>query len=133
VKELEKLGDFTIIHTIAKKPAMMIDKRDLVLLSRHYVEADGTIFIAGGSYEHKDAPAQESPVRADIPVWGYILAADEKDANVTNVIYVVFIDPKGWIPKPIINAACTDQAMNIKAMRDLLEGKKEEKKKWGLW
>jgi len=128
-KIVEQVDKYTFTYTLSKKPALVVDKRDCVVLSGLY-EENGQIIFAGASHEHESYPPKDSPVRCQIILWGYILTPDEKDPNVCNIVYVVLIDPKGWLPKTVTNSVSQDQAMNVREIRNFIEGKKQEKKGW---
>mmetsp|Transcript_128547 Transcript_128547/g.181333 ORF Transcript_128547/g.181333 Transcript_128547/m.181333 type:complete len:112 (+) Transcript_128547:358-693(+) len=111
---------------------MMVDKRDSFVCSRTFKLDGGKILLVGGSIEHPKYPAKDSPVRCDIVLWSWYIVPSEKDSNVSDVTYMVFVDPKGWIPNAITNAVANDQAQNCQRVKDMLEGK-EKKKGWSLF
>ena len=47
------------------------------------------------------------------------------DANKTKVTFIGLVDPKGWLPKTIVNFASNDQALCVVAIREQLEKKKK--------
>mmetsp|Transcript_3803 Transcript_3803/g.3251 ORF Transcript_3803/g.3251 Transcript_3803/m.3251 type:complete len:208 (-) Transcript_3803:253-876(-) len=112
---------YDIIYTIAKKPAMMVDRRDSITAMKTE-EKDGGLLLIGGSIEHPDFPAKDSPVRCEVLLWSWYIVPSKDDPNVSEVTYIVHIDPKGWIPNAVTNAVSNDQAMNVKRVKDILEG-----------
>ena len=126
LKILEEKDNHWVVYTLSKKPSLIIDKRDCVTLTKFQQENDGTCIFVGGSIPHPDYPVKQSPVRCEIPLWGWILTP--RNGNTTNLIYIVLVDPKGSVPKSMINTFYKDQAMSVRNVRNIVEDKKNPKK-----
>lgn len=120
--KLDSVGDYDFVYTIAKKPAMMIERRDSVVCSKVFDLGDGKILLLGGSIEHADYPPTSAPVRCNIELWAWHLVPDEADPESCVATYIIFVDPKGWIPTQVTNSVSNEQAMNVKRIKDYLEG-----------
>jgi len=121
---VEKIGFLKFSYLVAKKPAPLVDRRDMILLSNKYEDTDGKIFLIGATYPHPKYPIQQSPVRCKIPIGGWAIIPNQKDPNISTIVYTGLVDPSGWVPKPVVNAFSIHQAMNVREVRNLLEGTK---------
>lgn len=121
IKVIEEISNQSIVYTITKKPGPFIDKRDCITVL-NYKEEDGSIIYFGGSIDYPNFPINKGNVRGEVPLIGYLLTLVD-DLN-TKIVYVIHVDPKGLVPKFMINAFCEDQAMTILNIKNILEGGK---------
>jgi hypothetical protein len=83
LKVLEEKKDLWVVYTLSKKPSLLIDKRDCVTLSR-YQETNGLGMFVRATIDHPDFPTKASPVRCEIPIWGWIIDPSN-DTNKNNL------------------------------------------------
>jgi hypothetical protein len=126
LKILEETENQWVVYTISKKPSILIDKRDCVTLTSYQKDGNEEIFV-GGTINHHDFPAKNSPVRCEIPIWGWVLTPISESK--TKLIYIVLADPKGSVPKSVINAFCREQGMCVRNVRNIVEQRKNSKNK----
>ena len=67
-----------------------------------------------------DVPEVKGVVRAEIIETGYYIR-ENKEAQTCSVTYLVQIDPKGWIPVLLINAAAADQAGTVGRLKNYFD------------
>jgi len=61
-------------------------------------------------------------VRGELKESGYYFKKVEGEENAVELIYVVQVDVKGWLPIWVINMAAGDQAMNVCRIREYFGG-----------
>ena len=118
---VEKTDDYVIVRTIDKKKPL-VTQRETVAVRKGITLDNGTFMSIGNSAEHTKFPVKKDYIRAEV-LWSWILTPVENDPNKTNVIYIVAVDPKGWIPGPIFNAVIHEQAQMVKKLRTFIEKK----------
>jgi hypothetical protein len=101
--------------------------RDFVWKELNTVVPSGGSLSIGKSVEHKDCPPAKSSwlgggaVRGEIAGSGYYFTSTGE--NQCTVEYLVQVDPKGGVPTSAVNLMCTDQAKNVKRLKEYLEAK----------
>jgi hypothetical protein len=118
--KLEQSGEYRLIRSLNKKQ-FMVTQRETLMVFQTVKNADGSIFIVGRSVEHPTYPAKKDYVRANIPVYGWLLKPSKEDPNKTEVIYIIFVDPKGMIPSGVFNSFVQEQAANAQKIKNYVE------------
>jgi len=121
-KLLESKNDYHVIYNVLKRIGFLT-KRDVLTVFSSFHEKDGTIYAVGTSIDN--LKQQENPmyVRANVRMAGWILKPLEEDPNSTHVTYILNCDPKGMIPKSLINWFSEQQGMNVRKLGDFVEKK----------
>lgn len=107
-----------LVYSAHKTPYPISHRELLYVRSRHVLE-DGRVMIVGSSVNDKEQPVQESRVRAAVLACWVMKAID---ANKTNVIRMIQLDPKGNIPSFLVN---THNAKTAKALGVITEAAKK--------
>ena len=119
---LEVQGDNDIVRSVDKKKAF-VTQRETLLTTATIKLDNGSTFIGGQSIEHPKYPPKSEYVRAHIYIWGWLLTPEKGDSNKTDVLYIVYLDPKGWVPTAVFNAFVSEQAQNARKLKNFLEKK----------
>ena len=106
--------DHQIIHFSFKSPSMLVYNRDFVL-SKAVVRRDGVILANHVSTTHPDAPEQKGFVRGEIYATGYYIIPVSD--NESKCVYVIQLDPKGWVPTKVVNMIATKQPMVLAKLK----------------
>lgn len=106
-----------LLHFKFKSPSMMVTNRDFALARAVKRCDDGIILSNHISVETDEIPPESGFVRGEVAESGYWIKENEDGKN-SLVAYVVQIDPKGWIPTPIVNLVAKKQPMVLGRMRD---------------
>src|SRR5690606_10037170 len=87
--------------------------RDVAMVERVRVEADGTIYFAACSVESSKIPRIPGRVRADIFLAGWILQPLPSNPPITKITYVIQTDLMSRLPKFIAKRSLAKRAMAI--------------------
>mmetsp|Transcript_38444 Transcript_38444/g.105905 ORF Transcript_38444/g.105905 Transcript_38444/m.105905 type:complete len:337 (-) Transcript_38444:115-1125(-) len=95
--------------------------RDIVWSGMWALLQDQELIVLGTSTERADVPERTSErlVRADMCCSGYRLKVRAPGEIVVD--YVVQVDPKGYVPKWVVNIVSADQAHNVTRLRKFFE------------
>ena len=118
--KLEQSGEYRVIRSLNKKQ-FMVTQRETLLVFQTVKNADGSLLIVGKSIDHASYPPKKEYVRAHIPVYGWLLTPNKEDPNKTDVIYIIFVDPKGMIPSGVFNSFVQEQAANAQKIKNYCE------------
>ena len=130
-KHIETIDDYMVGYAQVKKmPA--VSTRESLSVNKLFYESNGIIIGVAASIEHPDCPVHKQNVRVDLCIIGWILIPDDQNPNSTNVVYILQIDPKGWLPKSLYNIFCDIQALNVGRLRNYIQGKFASEKNGGL-
>ena len=80
-----------------------------------------SVLIVGKSIEHPAFPPRTAYVTAQVHIWGWLLTPVKDDVNKTHALYIMFVDPKGWVPTTIFNAVVHEQAQNARKLKNFVE------------
>jgi len=121
-KLVESKNDYHVIYNVLKRIGFLT-KRDVLTVFSSFHEKDGTIYAVGTSIDN--LKQQENPmfVRANVRMAGWVLKPLEEDPNSTHVTYILNCDPKGMIPKSLINWFSEQQGMNVRKLGDFVQKK----------
>jgi len=96
-----------------------VTNRDFVVFGIAKTLPDGTFVQVSKSITHPGAPEDRNYVRGELRASGFILKPID-GGKAANVIYIVGVDPKGSVPKFVVNLVSTKQPMNINTIKDYL-------------
>jgi len=142
-EKIEVLDQFTSITYSAFAAPWPVSGRDFCALGRTVLlpskESEGeatanagsssstypvhTVFTFSINIDHPNCPPRKPFVRGELMFCGVWVEAVEGQPNRSKVIYTLGSDPKGSIPKGIVNAANVKQPLCISAIRKLLKEK----------
>eukprot|EP01016_Furgasonia_blochmanni_P039974 TRINITY_DN5043_c0_g1_i5.p2 TRINITY_DN5043_c0_g1~~TRINITY_DN5043_c0_g1_i5.p2 ORF type:complete len:145 (-),score=30.59 TRINITY_DN5043_c0_g1_i5:223-657(-) len=122
--------DFELLETLDKetdiiwekvKGKLVVSARDYVVVNHRLTLADGTIISSGHSIDYPKRPVGPDSVRANVilAAWIFIPLPEQ---NGSKAIYVFQVDPKGMIPKMVVNWASKAQCANLNRLRDYVVG-----------
>merc|ERR1712098_269895 len=121
-KSIEEIHRYSDCHQVILGESygnIMISKRDFLLERFSYQIDDRTCVTIGWSVgeEHTHhVPTMRRAVRAQVCISGYYTVSTGPGEFETT--YIVQVDPKGWIPKWLVNNKAKGQAMNVGRARD---------------
>jgi len=123
---IENINDvYWVAHTRIKSPSFMVTPREAVVLAHWVEDADGTIYIVGRSITHPKVPEVKSHVRADVLLYAWVIIPCKDDPTKSVTIRMLQTDPKGMIPKALVNGVAKDEALivaNLKAYANKKKG-----------
>lgn len=122
---LENIEEFKISRSLSTK-IVMVTQREAVLLFSTVVKDDKSFLVVGKSYEHEDFPLDKNFVRADVQLFAWHLMPIEDEPGRTKVVYVLHVDPKGWIPTSLFNMGVQEEAKKVKLLKKFIENKEGE-------
>jgi len=117
---VEKTDNYIIIKSLDQKRTLVAQRETLILI-KDIIREDGSILVLERSIEHPSFPTKKDCVRAFVHLWACILTPEKEDPNKTAVTFIIFLDPKGWVPKPLFNAVVNGQAMNVQKLKTYIE------------
>ena len=120
-KVLESNKDYFIIRSVNRKKTALVTQRETLIACQIYTLDNGATLFLGKSVEHPSYPPRTEYVRAEIHVWGWLLTPDQSDPEKTHALYIVFMDPKGWVPTVAFNAIISQQAQNARKLKEFIE------------
>jgi len=105
----------------------MISPRDVVVFAQVIKEEDGTIYIIGKSIVDPSIPEAKGYVRAEVQLYAWILTPWSSDKNKTTCIRMLLTDPKGSLPKMIVNKVSKNEALVVSNLRQVAEKRNNKK------
>jgi dipeptidyl aminopeptidase/acylaminoacyl peptidase len=125
IEVVENIGDkYWVVHSKVKSPSFMVTPRDVVVLATWVEDADGTVYIVGRSVTHPKIPEVKSHVRADVLLYAWVMKPTKEDPTKSVTIRMLQTDPKGMIPKALVNSVAKDEALIVANMKTYAEKKK---------
>jgi hypothetical protein len=129
-RTVEVIQNKFFVYYSKTKPQFMVSARDtVVILTYTQEEADGTIILYANSCVHPACPEVKGVIRAVIHMYGWILKPCKEDPTKTEMTYLLQCDPKGKIPKTIVNSFIEEEGLILKRLRKKAVGKKITKEK----
>lgn len=118
---IQKLSmNCNFIYT-CQKGQWPVQGRDFSLLTMSYEYPDGRIVLTRFSHEHPDYPPNKKYTRGEIINGGWILTPDPKNPNRTFAVLLSQVDPKGSLPKSIVNKAIKKRGFMVKKVAEVME------------
>jgi len=130
-KSVTEIHEYSDCHQVIHGESygnIMISKRDFLLERVTYqIDANTCLTIGwsiGEDHPHH-VPTMRRAVRAEVPFSGYYSVCT--GPNELETTYICQVDPKGWIPKWLVNKKAKSQAMNVGRARDFAIKVQKEK------
>lgn len=117
---IKKLNQHYLMRNVLKRIGFT-QKREAFTVFNSFLEPDGTLYGVATSIDHPSFPANKDYVRAQIKMAGWILKPLPENPNKTFFTYILNADPRGWIPKHIINWLMEEQGMTVRKLGDFVE------------
>lgn len=117
-EKVEAVDHATGVSYFCFKAPWPVKQRDILLCGRTRVFEDGTFFVYSTSCTHAEKPAVKKYIRSDLN-YGSIFITP-KGPNKCVVKYATASDPKGSLPKWLVNAANVKTPLCIAKVRDLM-------------
>lgn len=103
-------------------PFMVVSSREFVGLTMDYKAGPDRYASVMISVDKEDFDPQESyGVRGDLLFSGIYIEPEKDDRQKTRMVYACAVDPKGWIPRDIVNAGVSQSAEIVIHMRNFTE------------
>lgn len=116
---LEENGEFRIVRSVNQKQALVTQRETVMCIQT--LEHDGGSLRIGRSIEHPKYEPRKDYVRAFIHIYAWLLIPDPADANKTKVVYMMFVDPKGWVPTALFNTFVEQQGTRAQKLKTYAE------------
>jgi START domain len=114
--KVRELGHkFAIFHEKFKSPWPVSD-RDFVVAAKVFERNDG--FLMAYKSINAGVPEASGVVRGEVSSCFYVRRVSERVSSLT---YIAKIDPKGSIPKAIVNKVASKQALIVAKIRKVVE------------
>ncbi|CAD8137885.1 unnamed protein product [Paramecium octaurelia] len=113
----------TIYYARGKPPVFIVDARDFCVITRVYKLGDGHYLAITKSIEHPQAPLVKGIQRAEMIFAGWIVK--KLPNGKTNIIMIGHMNPKGDIPKAIVNQGAKFQVEGLNKALNYLNKKKQ--------
>jgi len=85
---------------------------------------DGTKVVLGRSVEHERClENKKESIRAFVHLIAWVLSPDKKDPAKTKVSYILYVDPKGKIPKSFYESNIIEQASYVRKLKEYIESR----------
>lgn len=117
---VEKTDEYTIIQSLDQKRPFVTQRETLIII-KSFQREDGSTVVIERSVDHPKFPERSEYVRAFVHLWACILKPNKEDPNKTDTTFIIFLDPKGWVPKALFNAVVNGQALNVQKLKTYLE------------
>jgi hypothetical protein len=100
---------------------MLVAQRETLVVNQVIKQEDGSTLILQRSLDHPSFPENKDYVRAFVYLFAWLLTPNQEDPNKTDISCIIYVDPKGWVPKPVFNAFINDQALTVTKLKEYLE------------
>lgn len=123
IKKIARLEVFDKNHEdwyVQQSPFFPFAPRDFVITHHHHYNAKKS-YTLGYSISRSDVPAMKDFVRASI-LFGTILDRDIDDPDLVKITYISRIDPRGQVPKWLINQGTNSHFSYLRNIQEHLEG-----------
>ncbi|CAD8150004.1 unnamed protein product [Paramecium pentaurelia] len=109
---IEKIDqNTTIYYARGKPPIFIVDARDFCMITRIYKLGDSHYLAVSKSIEHPQAPLVKGIQRAEMIFAGWIVK--KLPNGKTNIIMIGHMNPKGDIPKALVNQGAKFQVEGL--------------------
>eukprot|EP01016_Furgasonia_blochmanni_P005571 TRINITY_DN1216_c0_g1_i12.p1 TRINITY_DN1216_c0_g1~~TRINITY_DN1216_c0_g1_i12.p1 ORF type:complete len:203 (-),score=45.97 TRINITY_DN1216_c0_g1_i12:433-1041(-) len=115
---LEVDANTLVRYESTKPPAALVWARDYLIVVAVATMKEGSIVRATKSIEDSKIPPVDGYVRANVLAGGWVLRPIEGGAK-TQAIYCFKVDPKGFIPKTVVNWGARSQVGVIDKIRQI--------------
>ena len=119
-EKIHEQDEYYIYRSIDTKK-MLVAQRETLVVNQVIRQEDGSTLILQRSLDHPSFPENKDYVRAFVYLFAWLLTPNQEDPNKTDIICIIYVDPKGWVPKPVFNAFINDQALTVKKLKEYLE------------
>jgi len=107
-----------IAHLKFKSPSFGVSNRDFILAYSTKKNDDGTILVSAVSTEHPHGVEVKGFVRGEILSSGYYIKPISD--NESECVYIVQLNPKGWVPTMVVNLVAVKQPLVLAKMKHAL-------------
>jgi len=121
VKEGPEEGNKIFLsHMKFKPPSSVVTARDFATISgSQYDKNTQKAIVYSKSTKSSLIPETSAFVRGET-LSGYFIEPSRQDPSKSNVVYIVQLDPKGWLPGAIKTKVAQEQPMTLVKMRDFI-------------
>jgi len=107
-----------------QSPAFPVSNRDFCVVAGERLTEDGIFVSAVNSIERDDVPEESGFVRGVLSPSGFVITPlpnAEDGSPRCEVVYLVQLDPMGWVPHWITNMVNVDQPRCINQIKDAID------------
>eukprot|EP00760_Papus_ankaliazontas_P028624 PhM_4_TR3812/c0_g1_i1/m.91997 len=118
---LEQLNDEVSTRYLAfKSPSRLLNNRDFEVIVNEHTSIDGVVIVCARSVqiEKVRTPPRSGYTRGSITLGGYV-AVPTSDCSCI-VTYIALVDPKGWVPPPVVNLLQHRQLDSMLKLRNFI-------------
>ena len=117
---LQELSLGTKFAYTTQKGQWPVQGRDFCRLAITRQYPDGTVIMSNFSHEHPDYPPNKKFTRGEIIIGGWILKPDPSNPKHTLAVSVNQVDPKGSIPKSLVNKAIKKRGFVVQKVSEAM-------------
>ena len=122
---LQQVENYKVSCSLSTK-ITMVTQREAILVDKTIEMEDKSVLIVGKSIYDDSFPADPNYVTADVSLCAWHLIPVENKPEETKIIYILHVDPKGWIPTSLFNLGVQEEAKKVQLLRKYLEDKKTQ-------
>lgn len=119
-ERIHEQDEYYLYRSIDTKK-MLVAQRETLVVNQVIKQEDGSTLILQRSLDHPLFPENKDFVRAFVYLFAWLLTPNKEDPSKTDITCIIYVDPKGWVPKPVFNAFINDQALTVKKLKEYLE------------
>eukprot|EP00049_Salpingoeca_infusionum_P025915 m.22581 g.22581 ORF g.22581 m.22581 type:complete len:1649 (+) comp8401_c0_seq2:477-5423(+) len=108
-----------VIHDVYK-PIWPVAARDFCLYQTFRFLDDGGFALASKSVDHPNCSQAPKAVRGYASIGGVLIKPDPNDMHTCQLVYMMGVDPKGNIPKFVVNTVATSQPLSAAGIREVV-------------
>eukprot|EP00824_Muranothrix_gubernata_P004215 TRINITY_DN15389_c0_g1_i3.p1 TRINITY_DN15389_c0_g1~~TRINITY_DN15389_c0_g1_i3.p1 ORF type:complete len:230 (-),score=37.40 TRINITY_DN15389_c0_g1_i3:82-717(-) len=113
-------ADHSVIHIAFKAPSSFVTNRDFVIMKGFHTFEGGVRVLSTVSTSHQDVPEKKPYVRGW--TWAGFVAFPMSDTE-CEAVYVLELDPKGWVPGWVSEKVNIDQPSCLGSIKAAIAGK----------
>ncbi|KAF8940896.1 hypothetical protein BGZ58_004125 [Dissophora ornata] len=118
---IETYDDATSLMYMVMKGTISSKPRDLSMVERIHIDADGTIYSAACSVDSVKIPRVSGKVRAEVFLAGWVIQPLPSNPPITKITYVIHTDLLNRLPRFIAKRSLAKRAMVIATIETYLK------------
>ncbi|XP_002740722.1 stAR-related lipid transfer protein 6-like [Saccoglossus kowalevskii] len=111
---LDEKSDFCILYSVFKMPAACTGRDFVIASTKRSDEDNKRHIILYKDCVHPDKPPNNSLIRGETIVNGFIVRQDENDEKSSRLTVLQQLEMKGWIPKFLLNRLTLARPIGIR-------------------
>jgi hypothetical protein len=115
---IERVGEGIDITYQRFKKMFPVSGRDFCIVTKRFVESDGTVLLVSCSTSHANCPPVKGLVRGTLHMG---VVAMKQSAEGTLTTYMTHADPGGSLPSSLVSSVQKKQPMVVEAIKNILK------------